>query len=103
ELGAEPGPLRVALATHTPADEKVAPDCERAVLDTARLLEQMGHRIEEAKLDFVPAEFGPSFRLVIGANVRAGIEAYAQQAGRKPVPEEFEKVTWMFFESGAST
>ena len=101
ELGAHPGPLRVALGTRTPAGEKVAPDCERAVTQTAHLLEEMGHRVEEASLDFVPEELAPGFRLVIAGNVRAGIDAYAQQTGRKPTPAEFEKVTWMFFESGA--
>jgi len=102
ELGASPGPLRIALATRTPAGDKIAPDCEQAVMETARLLEQMGHRIEETNLDFVPAELAPGFRLVIAGNMRAAIEAHAAKIGRVPVPAEFEKVTWMFFESGAT-
>jgi amidase len=102
ELGADPGRLRIALATRTPAGEKIAPDCERAVMETARLLEQMGHRVDEATLDFVPEELAPGFRLVIAGNTRAAIEAYAAKIGREPTPQAFEKVTWMFFELGAT-
>ena len=54
ELAAAPGSLRIAFATRTPAGEKVAPECEHAAVDTARLLETLGHRLEEVTLDFVP-------------------------------------------------
>ena len=101
DVGAGPGPLRIALATHTPAGEKIGPECEQAVTETARLLEGLGHRIEEAKLDFVPEELGPAFRLVIAGNQRVAIETYAARSGRDPTPDAFEKITWMFFESGA--
>ena len=43
EVGADPGRLRIAFATHTPVGEKVAPECEQAVTETVRLLEAMGH------------------------------------------------------------
>ena len=62
----------------------------------------MGHRIEEANLDFVPEELAPGFRVVIAGNTRAAIEAHAAKIGRVPAPEAFEKVTWTFFESGAT-
>ena len=89
--GPSPGPLRIALATRTPAGEKIAPECEQAVMETARLLEQMGHRIEEANLDFVPEELAPGFRMVIAGNTRAAIEAHAAKIGRVPAPGAFEK------------
>lgn len=101
DVGAGPGSLRIALSTHTPAGEKIGPECERAVVETARLLEGMGHRIEEVRLDFVPEELGPAFRLVIAGNQRVAIETYAARVGREPTTEAFEKITWMFFESGA--
>jgi amidase/6-aminohexanoate-cyclic-dimer hydrolase len=99
------GPVLTAarcLATRTPAGEKIAPECEEAVMEAARLLEQMGHRIEEANLDFVPEELAPGFRTVIAGNTRAAIEAHAAKIGRVPAPGAFEKVTWTFFESGAT-
>ncbi len=47
--------------------------------------------------------FGPAFRVIIAANQRALIEAYAHKIGRRPAPDELEKVTWLFFESGAQS
>jgi amidase len=101
EVGADPGRLRIAFATHTPAGEKVAPECEQTVSETARLLDGMGHRLEEVKLDFVPDELGSAFRTVIAGNTRVAIENCAAKMGRRPTPEEFEKVTWLLFESGS--
>ena len=100
EVGADPRRLRIAFATRTPVGEKVAPDCEQAVAEAAGLLESMGHRVEEAKLDFVPEELGPAFRTVIGGNTRVAIESYAAKAGRPPSAEYFEKITWLMYESG---
>ncbi len=101
EVGADPGRLRIAFATHTPAGEKVAPECEQAVTDTLRLLETLGHRIEQARLDFVPEELGLSFRIVIAGNTRVAIENYAEKISRKPSADEFEKITWLMYELGA--
>jgi amidase len=101
-LEVEPVRLRIAFATHTPAGEKVAPECEQAVAESARLLEGLGHRIEEAKLDFVPDELGPGFRTVIAGNTRVAIENYAEKVGRQPSAEVFEKITWLLYESGAT-
>ena len=101
EVGAKLQPLRIALATRTPAGEKIAPECEQAVMQTARLLEEMGHRIEQANLDFVPEELGPGFRTVIAGNTRVAIDLYAAKTGARPGPGEFEKLTWAFFEAGA--
>ncbi|HTT38065.1 MAG TPA: amidase [Burkholderiales bacterium] len=101
EVTTPPGSLRIAVATRTPAGEKSAPECERAALDTARLLEHLGHRLEEVTLDFVPTELGPAFRTVIGGNTRAAIETHAAKVARAPGPHEFERVTWMYYEAGA--
>jgi Asp-tRNA(Asn)/Glu-tRNA(Gln) amidotransferase A subunit family amidase len=101
EVGATLGPLRIALATRTPAGEKIGPECEQAVMQTARLLEEMGHRIEPTDLDFVPEELGPAFRMVIAGNTRAAIDLHAAKTGSRPGPEKFEKVTWALFEAGA--
>jgi len=101
EVGATLEPLHIALATRTPAGEKIAPECEQAVMQTARLLEEMGHRIEQTDLDFVPEELGPGFRMVIAGNTRAAIDLHAAKTGNRPGPEKFEKVTWALFEAGA--
>jgi amidase len=102
ELDAEPDRLRIAFATRTPAGEKVAPECEQAVAESARLLEGLGHRIEEARLDFVPDELGLGFRTIIAGNTRIAVENYAAKLGRRPSAEAFEKITWLMYESGVA-
>jgi Asp-tRNA(Asn)/Glu-tRNA(Gln) amidotransferase A subunit family amidase len=101
EAGLAPGALRIALVTRTPEGKPVHAECERAARDAGSLMAALGHHVEEAELGGLPEEFGPAFRIVIGGNIRTVVELYANKIGRQPTPEEFEKITWMFFESGA--
>jgi Asp-tRNA(Asn)/Glu-tRNA(Gln) amidotransferase A subunit family amidase len=101
QVGRAPGRLRIAFSRHTPNGERIATECEAPLLETARLLESAGHHLEEVALDFVPPELGPAFRLVIAANTRTAIENYALLQKRQPSADQFERVTWMFYESGA--
>ena len=103
EVGRDPGRLRIAFSKHTPAGERIAPECEEALGETAHLLEGIGHHMQETALDFVPPELGPAFRLVIAANIRVAIENYAMAQGRQPTADQFERITWMFFEAGVKS
>jgi amidase/6-aminohexanoate-cyclic-dimer hydrolase len=101
EVGSSPERLRVGLVTRTPAGEAVDPECARAAREAAKLMEQLGHRVEEASLASVEEGFGPAFRVIVAGNQRAAIEAHAARIGRQPAPDEFERITWLFFDSGA--
>lgn len=48
EVGRDPGRLRIGYSTTSPIGEPVALDCVHAVLDAAKLLEGLGHQVEEA-------------------------------------------------------
>ncbi len=48
-LARDPAPLRIALCATTFEGAPVHPDCRRAAEETAALLEDMGHRVEEAR------------------------------------------------------
>jgi amidase len=52
EVDREPGRLRVAVTATPPADVPVAPVCRAAAEDAARLLEDLGHDVEEATPDW---------------------------------------------------
>jgi Asp-tRNA(Asn)/Glu-tRNA(Gln) amidotransferase A subunit family amidase len=101
EVGREPGRLHIAFSTHTPAGERISSECETALMEAARLLESAGHLVEDTRIDFVPPELGPAFRLVIAANTRMAIDNYALAQKRQPTADQFERVTWMFYESAA--
>jgi len=49
--GAEPGKLRIGFFTESPYETEVAPECAQAVREAAKLLESLGHHVEEAKPD----------------------------------------------------
>jgi amidase len=48
EVACEPGRLRIAFSTRSPIGSEVHPDAAAAVERTARLLEGLGHEVEEA-------------------------------------------------------
>jgi amidase len=48
EVGRDPGKLRVALTFSPPIDAPVAPECVTAAEETAALLSELGHDVEEA-------------------------------------------------------
>jgi amidase len=48
----KPGSLRIAFSTSIPPVGEVAPACGQAVLDTVRLLQDMGHEVEAGCPDF---------------------------------------------------
>jgi amidase len=56
ELGADPGCLRVALTTMPPIEAPVAPECASAAGDAGRLLEELGHSVDEATPRWQDAE-----------------------------------------------
>lgn len=49
EVGRDPGRLRIGFSTVSPIAQPVDPDYVRAVHDTAKLLESLGHHVEEAR------------------------------------------------------
>ncbi len=49
EVGRDAGALRVAFSTRSPVGAAVHPECRRGVEETARLLEELGHHVEEAE------------------------------------------------------
>jgi amidase len=64
EADGEPEPLRVALVDSPPTDVPVDEACTRAATDAARLLEELGHDVEEVDAPWRLEEFVSLFRLV---------------------------------------
>src|SRR5688572_15112302 len=57
EVGADAGRLRVGIRTAPPGRQiETHPDCVTAARETAKLLEGLGHTVEEAELPFLDAE-----------------------------------------------
>lgn len=78
EVGADPGRLRVALVTTAPLGLPVAEPVRQAVLDAGRLLEGLGHYVDERDLELFPIDdLGAFLQLVnagLGDYVRLGVD-----------------------------
>jgi amidase len=67
EVGADPGRLRVGLVDTAPLGLPLADACRDAVGATGSLLEELGHSVETATLDFEFDDLAPFISLVNGS------------------------------------
>jgi amidase len=81
ELGRDPGRLKIGFCTRSPIGTPVDPDCVRAVTDTARLLESLGHVVEEAEPAIDGDALADDFLSVYFAMAGAAVAAVKEQAG----------------------
>jgi amidase/6-aminohexanoate-cyclic-dimer hydrolase len=94
EVGRDPGHLRIALTTTPWNGSPVDPECAEAARAAAKLCETLGHRVEEARPEIDEAALGLAARTIVGANVRAALEARALALGRQLSADDVERATW---------
>jgi amidase len=95
-----PGKLRVAFMRHPVGGAALDPALVAAVEDTAKLLEELGHRVEEDYPDYDAAAAGLALGTVMAANTWTNIQIRAN--GRVPGPNDLERVTREAAEQGRS-
>ncbi|MCL5997849.1 MAG: amidase, partial [Chloroflexi bacterium] len=103
EVGADPGHLRVGLQLQDPnLPSPTAPECLAAVRATGRLLESLGHAVEESFPSALSGPTGLGGPLgVIGASaVAARLDAWSERTGRPIGPDDVEPATWARAEEG---
>src|SRR5690606_8367797 len=94
----DPGKLRVALMLDAPAGTPVDPECIAAARGAAKLLESLGHHVEEAAPKVDVAALGSANFAAISTALAADIEERAKATGIAPSPDVLEKVTLAFLE-----
>ena len=112
EVGADTGCLRVGFVRHDPllrgcreirpGVRDADPASAAAVEDTARLLESLGHVVEEsypAALDG-PTGLGGPRAIIAASELAARVDAWGARAGREPGPEDLEPATWVLVTEG---
>ena len=97
EVGADPGRLRIAYTVRA-QDEVAHPDCVRAVEETARLCEELGHRVEEKDLEVDIAAITPHFMVLYSGMQAWTLDVIGSDAGKTPTPDQFEPLTWALIE-----
>jgi amidase len=103
-VGREPARLRIGLALNAPLEEADPdPVCEAAARDAARLLETLGHEVEEIAAPWSNLDLLPDFTRVFGPHVSMLVTAGGKLAGREPAEDDVEPLTWTLWQHARST
>jgi amidase len=95
----EPGRLRIGLALNSPLEGvTLDPVCEAAARDAARLLESLGHDVEEVMPPWSNLDLLPDFTRAFGPNVSMTTWIGGRLAGREPTAADVEPLTWAMWE-----
>lgn len=98
EVGADPGRLRVGILDHPARSEfGVDPECARAANEAGRLLESLGHQVEEAHpRSLEEPEFSTHFIAVVATAVAASLDRWSSSLERTVAVEELEPLNQIF-------
>jgi amidase len=102
EAAREPGRLRIAFTTAAMQAPGLDPECAAAVLETARLCEQLGHSVEEAVIPGDVAAMAAAAGTVISASIAANLDAEAERRGRPIEAGEIEAMTMATYRRGSA-
>lgn len=93
-------PLKIAWTTEANSGAYVDPECAEAVQKTAKLLEELGHEVVEARPVYEQASFTKATVDIWTANIYKMIAGAAQGTGNVPSPETVEAAIWKCYEYG---
>jgi amidase len=100
EVNREAGRMRIAWSDRAPLGTAVDPECVAAVRDTAKLLESLGHELEEAAPEFdAEVMIGPMVLIWAVGNLEDATDA-ERILGRPLQLGELEDTTWELVEHG---
>ncbi len=95
------GSLRIALSLRPLVAAGLAPECAAATRETAQLLEDLGHTVEEFDFPLDRDRFLVDFLTVVLAASALGLDYAASQTGRPLTRRDVESGTWMMARLGA--
>lgn len=101
ELAARaPAGLRVALTFDTPVDAELDPVCVEATRDAAKLLEELGHTVEEVDAPWRGTDILPVFSVLWAATVASSVMHAELISGRQATEADVEPLTWWMYQGG---
>lgn len=103
EAGRDPGRLRIALHLQSAFGTPVDPECLEATRAAARLLESLGHHVEEASPVLDAAALGLASQAVIAPSVALNVEDRKARCGIEPGPDTLEALTLSTYRQGLQT
>jgi amidase len=102
EVGADPGRLRIGMVDRPGVEGYLDdPQCRAAVASAARLLESLGHHVEEsAPAAMFEQEFVQHFTTLIAADTEATMQAFEMLLGRPISDDEIEPRNAFYRQTG---
>ena len=94
EVTADPGKLRIAFTDAPMLGHGTHPDCSEAVRDAARLLESLGHHVQERAPVIDREEFNRAFVTIVCGEVVADLRDAERRLGRAATRRDVELATW---------
>ena len=102
EVGADPGRLRIGIITHNPLETgDIHPDCVAATRDAAKLLESLGHTVEETyPAAIAQPELIAKFTTLWSVTLVYNLRYWERKVGREITAADVEPLTWTLAELG---
>jgi amidase len=95
EVIREPGKLRIAFSTQALiASQPTDPECVKAVQETAKLLERLGHAVEEVVLPYEKSIVTEAFFVNVLGETAATLRMLSDYLGRPIRRDDVELNTW---------
>jgi amidase len=103
EVGRDPGPLRIGFDEGSMLGQKTDPQHAAAVIEVARQLEALGHRVEPAKPAIDRQALVHAYLVQIATGTAAEVADFARMTGRRATADLFEPETWFMTQVGRAT
>ena len=97
-----PKGLRIAVMKHHPFGLPVHGDCIKAVDNTIKILEGLGHTVELASPKLPIEDMYRGMGVTTSSGVLQAVQAREAKLGRKAKEEEFSPIVWGFMENAKS-
>jgi amidase len=92
EVGRDPGRLRIAFTDRSPYGDAIDPEIAAAVREIARLLEGLGHQVEE-RAPTLAADPAVVMSTIVGGNTALTVRMIEQRIGRVMTEDDLEILT----------
>ncbi|MCH8894147.1 MAG: hypothetical protein IIB32_11660, partial [Chloroflexi bacterium] len=102
EVDRDPGTLKIALCRNKLGRGEFSPEVSQAVEDTASLLRELGHHVEEAEPDYDREAAQRAGFTIIASNTALTIKLREEQLGREVTDQDIEPSTRSIAEMAAS-
>jgi amidase len=102
EVKTQPGKLKIGYSTAHPFGVKQDEENIKAVEKTVRLLQELGHEVNEVKLPFEKELMTKLLYAMVYGELSAMLDYLGEQRGRKPKRNELEPNNWLLYKLGHS-